>query len=100
MIQAELFTPMPRARKPDPATSHVAAQKAAGSANAHRQRIVAALRAKPGMTYREIAEATGLEPVAVGRRLIECERMGTARPGGEQTQGGRTMRTWWPAGAQ
>ena len=96
MIQAELFSPMPRARKSDPATSHVAAQKAAGSANAHRQRIVAALRAKPGMTYREIAEATGLEPVAVGRRLIECERMNMARPGKDVRQGLRIMRTWWP----
>ena len=97
MIQAELFTPTPRARRSDPATSHLAAQRAAPSADAHRQRIVAALRAKPGMTYREIADATGLEPVAVGRRLIEAERQGLARPGGERTQAGRAMRTWWPA---
>jgi DNA-binding MarR family transcriptional regulator len=68
----------------------------AESASAHRALIVAAIRRKPGMTYREIASYTGLEPVAVGRRLVEAERMGAVRPGGERTLGGRAMRTWWP----
>jgi DNA-binding Lrp family transcriptional regulator len=44
------------------------------------------------MTYKAIAEATGLEPVAVGRRLIEIERDGQAKAG-EPRDG---MRTWWP----
>jgi hypothetical protein len=39
---------------------------------------------------------TGLEPVAVGRRLVEVERQGLARAGQPQTLDGRLMRTWWP----
>ena len=96
MQQVELFSPMPRARKSDPVTSHRAAAKVAGSASAHRALIVDAIRRKPGMTYREIASYTGLEPVAVGRRLVEAERMGAVRPGVERTIGGRAMRLWWP----
>lgn len=43
------------------------------------------------MTYTEIAEATGLERHAVGRRLKELHPV-HARPG--EVRNG--MRTWWP----
>lgn len=94
MLQQTLFSDPPRARRNDPATSHTAARRAlaSGLAGAHRQQIAAAIRSRPGMTYRAIAEATGLEPVAVGRRLVEIERDGLAQAG-EPRDG---MRTWWP----
>lgn len=85
----------PRARRTDPGTSHVAAQRMSrGRADAHRQTILAAIRAHPWSTYRGLAELTGLEPVAVGRRLVELERAGLARPDGETLVDGRLMRTW------
>jgi predicted ArsR family transcriptional regulator len=98
MQQQMLFTDAPRARRRDPSTSHIAAERiqASGRADAHRQTIVAAIRRAPGMTYREIAEATGLEPVAVGRRLVEVERDGRVLAGQARTVDGRAMRTWWP----
>ena len=67
-----------------------------GRADAHRQLIAAAIRRQPGMTYREIADMTGLEPVAVGRRLVEVERDGRVRAGQARSVDGRAMRTWWP----
>ena len=105
MQQAELLCSMPaassnvqtpRARRSDPETSHLAAERVKVSAKAHRAVIVAAIRRRPGMTYREIAEAVGLDPVAVGRRLVECERAGEARPGAAVEFSGSPMRTWWP----
>jgi len=98
MMQADLFstTEVPRGltRRTDPQTSRIAAERlrVSGRLDAHRQTIAAAIRRQPGLTYRQLADAVGLEPVAVGRRLIEVERLGLARPG-EARDG---MRTWWP----
>jgi hypothetical protein len=103
MQQLDMLTTMdlPRAlsRRRDPETSRIAAEqlRASGRADAHRELIAAAIRRRPGMTYREIADVTGLEPVAVGRRLGEIERDGRAVAGGERTVHGRTMRTWMPS---
>lgn len=91
----------PRARRRDPSTSHIAAARFAGSGaqHAHHARILAALRSRPGMTYTEIAEVTGLERHAVARRLKElepeCIRRGEPRAIG----GNRPMTTWWPLSA-
>lgn len=61
---------MPRARVRDPETSKQAATKAATFVCSHEAKIFAHLREHPeGSTYRQIAAGTGLEPVAVGRRL-------------------------------
>jgi predicted transcriptional regulator len=92
MLQQALFAEPPRARRHDPITSHVAAKRFSRG-DAHRSLIVSAIRSQPGATYREIAEVTGLEPVAVGRRLIEVERIALVRPGEPRDN----MRTWYPA---
>ena len=61
-------------------------------AEVHHQHLIArAIRDRPGMTYTEIAEVTGLERHAVGRRLKELHPV-HARPG--EVRNG--MRTWWP----
>jgi len=102
MQQPDLFStapnPRPMSRRTDPQTSRIAASRlvASGRADAHRALIVDAIRRRPGTTYRQIAELTGLEPVAVGRRLVEVERLGLARAGEARDTEGRAMRTWWP----
>lgn len=72
-----LFDP-PGARRSDPQTSKDAAAAAVDLAADHRARILRALRrfGPGGAVYHEIAKATGLEPVAVGRRLAELRRAG------------------------
>lgn len=84
--------PAPRARRKDPATSHVAAAKAASFAVSHRNRIMAALSA-PG-TIKEIAERTGIDHVAVARRMCELQRppLRLAEPTDEKRDGCRVWR--------
>ena len=93
MLQQALFTDTPRARRNDPETSHIAAEriKASGTLAKHQNLIAQAIRSRPGMTYTEIAEVTGLERHAVGRRLKELEPIHARR--GEVRDG---MTTWWP----
>ncbi len=93
MLQQTLFTDTPRSRRNDPVTSHIAAEriKASGRLANHQNLIAQAIRRRPGMTYTEIAEFTGLERHAVGRRLKELEPLHARR--GEVRNG---MQTWWP----
>lgn len=73
MTQLEI----PLSRNTDPVTSHVAAQRALVFKDNHESRIFGVLYCCPnGSTYREIAEASGLEPVAVARRMKGMERRG------------------------
>lgn len=77
MIQQSLFEP-PLHRKRDPITSVKAAQKAMNFRAKHEATIYAAIcdAGEHGATYREIAAATGMEPVAVGRRLSAMGKRG------------------------
>ena len=62
-------------RRTDPHTSHEAAAKVDTFRAGHEAKIFSALSDNPhGLTYREIADMTGMEPVAVGRRLKGMER--------------------------
>ena len=82
------FEPV-RSRKRDPETSQEAAGKVREFAAGHYARIMAALREGPG-TYVEIAERSGLERHAVGRRLPEMSSLGVYLTG-EKRDG---MREW------
>jgi len=68
---------VPLARAADPVTSKVAAASMVEGAEHHRALILEALAfpSKP-LTYWEIAERAGLEPVAVARRLASMIREG------------------------
>lgn len=57
----------------DPPTSRAAAESAVDLRREHHAKILAflATRGVLGGTYREIALGTGLEPVQVGRRMVE-----------------------------
>lgn len=70
----------PAARFRDPETSKAAARAVKRSAAADRSQILAAVerRGYAGGIYTELATDTGLEPVAVGRRLAELRRAGEA----------------------
>jgi hypothetical protein len=90
-----------KARKADPATSHRAAAQveSSGTAAAHREKIVAALRAVDGQTSDEIANLAGLDRVAAARRMKELETAGRVRRGPERKSNvsGNAGVTWWVA---
>jgi predicted transcriptional regulator len=95
-MQLSLDYPTPRARNVDPATSHVAAAKAARFSESHAGRIHVALTQGPA-TAHELAERTGLTVVQIDRRLPELQRMGMAAvvvcDGKTVTRDG--FRVWW-----
>lgn len=72
------FDPRTLARRSDPETSHAAARKVTAFGESHAGRIYDALRnaGDRGATYREIAQAAGMEPVAVARRMHGMEARG------------------------
>ena len=88
--QLTLILPMPRYRKTDPYTSKQAANKAASIAPSQRNIIADALRDGPA-TVRELERRTGLMAHAIGKRMIELERLGLAAPTGVERDG---MREW------
>lgn len=89
-VQLALILPFPQARATDPHTSKEAARRAATFANNHRDRIHAALDT-PANIY-EIAERTGLDHVAVARRMAEMQRMGLVERTGVTRDGGKEWR--------
>jgi len=95
---------MARARKTDPATSHLAASEgeASGRAHAQRQLCLAEVLKNPGKTAAEIAVATGLERHAPSRRLPELREAGLVTNGRSRICciTGRLSITWFPAQPQ
>lgn len=69
-MQAEI----PRSRTDDPATSHAAASRARRFLDDHHSRIVGVLGI-PGTIY-DIARRTGMDHVAVARRMSELVASG------------------------
>lgn len=95
MIQLGLPLLTPRARRRDPATSHVAAARADEFAHEHFGKILAALEQGRG-TIHELAHRAALDHVQVARRLPELEAAARARPTDETrpSPGGRPCRVW------
>ena len=84
----------PRARRRDPATSHLAA--ASMSAYAHMGRIHEALLAHGPAGKDTIASLTGLSPAQVARRLPEMRLLGLVGLTGQtvQSASARAEREW------
>jgi len=84
------------ARRNDPDTSKQAAARVHEFAAGHCAEILAALKRHGPASPERIAELTGIDRVAVCRRLPEIERAGLARPTGETvpTLSGRSQRVW------
>lgn len=76
MNDLPLFAPRPLSRSTDPETSRAAANGARGKAESDREKLLAAVRAKPGRTSAEIAVEAGLDRHAAARRLPELETSG------------------------
>ena len=85
-----LVLSLPRSRRSDPKTSKAAASRAAKIAPSQRNIIADALREGPA-TVRELERRTGLMAHAIGKRMIELERLGLAAPTGVERDG---MREW------
>ena len=95
------WKPETHARRHDRATSHEAARQAGGLAHQHATRILAHLVAiaPMGATKDEIAAATGMDSVAVARRMRDLERAGEIIDTGttRQTMSGRRATVWGAA---
>jgi hypothetical protein len=94
------FIPSPLARRSDPASSHLAAAEVelSGTVNRHEAIILAGVKQQPGSTADELALVTGLDRVAIGKRLREMVRKGMLSEGPMRAcrVKGRMMLTWHP----
>jgi predicted transcriptional regulator len=70
---------IPGVRRSDPETSLAAANSMLAGAADHRAKILAVLQDGIPRTYVEIAEACGLDPIAVARRMSELAKLGQVR---------------------
>ena len=84
------FEPV-RARRRDPATSQRAASKAGRFASGHFLLILEALAQGDG-TAKEIAQRSGLDYVAVNRRMNELQQAGRVALTGDERDGCREWR--------
>lgn len=74
------FDDAPRSRSGDPASSHAAARRSRSFAQAHADAIRNALRRDGPATIHDLAARTGIDAVAVARRMSELQRSGAAVP--------------------
>lgn len=87
---------IPRARRTDPRTSHVAAAMARKPAKRTRVRVWGALVDYGPMTIHEIAKRSGVDHVECARRLADLEHEGMAAPTKRvrPSPAGRPCRVW------
>jgi predicted ArsR family transcriptional regulator len=88
---------IPASRSTDPHTSHAAGQSMTTAAATHRSLIWNALKHAGPMGCYELAEVTGLDPVAIARRLAELVGQGLCRRSEtkhETTPSGRQGSVW------
>lgn len=87
------------ARGSDPQTSHLAAASISEALPNLQRWAVECVTATPGKTAMELARLhCPMDPRRIGRRLNECEALGTLRRGAKRpcdiTK--RQAETWWP----
>ena len=86
------------ARNSDPITSHLAAHQItdSGLRSLQQHQTLAAVRAYPGLTGQELAQASGICRYTLGRRLSEVEELGWIRRAEARTCSvtGRKALTW------
>lgn len=79
MVQVSMFDAEPfirRARIENPASSHIAAEDIAETAESQCIRILALVQAHPNCTTRELHNLTGVPVHTLGRRLPELRAKG------------------------
>lgn len=84
------------ARRSDPDTSHIAAERTTEFRANHAGRILAALQDHGPMTVDQIAKVSDLTAWQVNKRTSELQRAGVAEPTGETrlSASGRPERVW------
>jgi len=105
MEQPTLFDNLPTAtataRKSDPVTSALAAERveANGTAEDQRSRVLRFVQQRPGLTSAEIAHAMQMQRQQPARRLPELAKEEQVNRGGKRTcsVAGTLAVTWWPA---
>lgn len=90
------FAAVQRARRSDPETSKVAARAASDLAGVHMHKILGSLISQGDGTIYELAGRTGIDHVAIARRMSELEERQVAEPTGQTRLGpkGRPCRVW------
>tara|TARA_R100001143_G_scaffold62702_1_gene66745 strand:+ start:1599 stop:1925 length:327 start_codon:yes stop_codon:yes gene_type:complete len=78
-IPDDLFDPRLAARRDDVNTSHAAAESMIGAAQRHHRLILNVMRIGGLWSAQEIADATSIDYVAVGKRMCELRRNGSVR---------------------
>lgn len=77
--QSTIDFPDPAARRTDPETSHMAADDAKLTASRGRKLALCALLRFGPMTDFELADRTGLQQNSIGKRRLDCQRVGLVR---------------------
>jgi hypothetical protein len=91
-----LFDVAAHSRKSDPQTSFQAAAMVSGFAHSHCQKILEALRLHGPLGKTRIAAKTGIDHIAVARRLSDLKNANLALPTGdtEKSATGRNEQIW------
>lgn len=91
----------PAARRTDPESSHLAAERItrSGRRASQQDHAHAAVESFPGLTSAELAQETGIDRYELARRLPECAFAGRIRRGSIRLcdVSARPACTWWPA---
>lgn len=100
--QLELLGSVARARRTDPVSSHLAAERVEtiGKAQAQRIEALSAVARHPGRTSAELSELTTVDRYVLARRLPELRAESRVRNGeslGYCSVTGRQALTWWIA---
>jgi predicted ArsR family transcriptional regulator len=92
-----IVNPKHLARKTDPVTSHLAAERVDEFMGSHHEKILICLNYYGPSNVDEIAAFTGLPSQAVNKRLPELQRLGMATPLDgvlRPSDSGRMARVW------
>tara|TARA_R110002110_G_scaffold251626_1_gene467455 strand:+ start:1306 stop:1662 length:357 start_codon:yes stop_codon:yes gene_type:complete len=94
--------PAARARKSDPITSVIAAERVErnGTAQSNRDAVRQCVQQQPGMTSAEIARVIGVDRHEGGRRVSDLVKAMQVKYGQRRlcTVRGTSMQTVWPSG--
>jgi len=93
------LVPIAQARKSDPITSVMAAERVerSGSAKTNREKVLAFVKTNPGHTSAKIAQAVGFDRHEGGRRVSDLIRAKLVKYGERRICNvrGTTMQTVW-----
>ncbi len=91
------MTHPPATHTADPPTAYEAEERmnASGKRELHRERVLRAVEASPGLTAAHYGDITKLGHIATQRRLSDLENWGEVRKGDRVSYNGRGMCSWW-----